>query len=317
MKKFISNSLLLCAFLLTFFSAIEIALYYRTNPYSYKHRYVMSHLDDIQVLLMGNSHIYDGLIPDSMGRHIFNTATSGRPYVFDAELVNQYLPLIKKIQTIIMPLDYFSFYLGREKTNPRYLHTKNDMLNMHKCMHYKYMNVPADFWYWSELLYSETNFISRFIDRPEKSRDCDSLGFQRLKLSNRKPGWNVKALPLLIDTTIPINQVEYAFLYKQYKNLANATNNKHVRLVLVGTPLYKTYQEDINKDVVNEIYDFVKKLEKEFPNVEYYDFTFDHRFNDDDFFDTSHLSENGAIKYSRLMKDVIFNKPSERFVVYR
>ena len=63
----------------------------------------------------------------------------------------------------------------------------------------------------------------------------------------------------------------------------------------------------MNKDVVKEVHDFAAKLKKEFPNVEYYDFSFDNRFVPEDFNDASHMSELGAAKFSKIMKIIIEN----------
>lgn len=270
----------------------------------------MSHREDIHILLMGNSHIFDGLIPDSMGYGVFNTAVSGRPYIYDNDLIKQYVPLLNNLEAVIVPLDYFSFYLGREYQNPRVLgkqESGNMMNSTHKCMHYKYMNVKADFWYWSELLNSKMNFMSRFVKSAEETRECDSLGFRRNKLSKRKEGWKTGSLPLLINSKKPIVKQKYNILENAYSSMASVTFEKNVRLILVGTPLYKTYHEDINKDVVIEIKEFAKKLQKKYPNVEYYDYTFDPRFKDDDFYDAGHLSEFGAAKFSKIMKGIIEN----------
>lgn len=269
----------------------------------------MSHLNDINVLLMGNSHIANGLIPDSIGCGVFNTAISGRPFYYDTELVKQYIGKMRNIKTVIMPLDYFSFYMGRERRNPRNPRKiiSNQMDDTYRCMYYKYMNVPADIWYWSEIINSKLNYMHRFLETPKKESLCDSLGYSILKLSKRDENWEYRGLPLLIDSSLPKNIMDYNFLYEEYSTIAKITQQKNVRLILVGTPLYKTYHEDMNKDVVKEVHDFAAKLKKEFPNVEYYDFSFDNRFVPEDFNDASHMSELGAAKFSKIMKIIIEN----------
>ena len=307
MKKFILNFIYVCVIILIVSIAIEIALLYRTNMYSYKHKYVMTHLNDINVLLMGNSHIANGLIPDSIGYGVFNTATSGRPAHYDIELLKQYVPQIRNLKVVVMPLDYAKFYLGRERPNPRFIQRTTDRENSARCVYFKYMNVKDDFWYWSEILNSKDNFMHRFIEDPEQARCCDSLGYQILKISKRRANWEHGHLPKLVDYSMPKNMKNYNLLYEEYSTIAKITQQKNVRLILVGTPLYKTYHEDMNKDVVKEVHDFAAKLKKEFPNVEYYDFSFDNRFVPKDFNDAGHLSEFGAAKFSKIMKGIIEN----------
>lgn len=269
----------------------------------------MSHLNDISVLLMGNSHIANGLIPDSIGCGVFNVATSGRPVYYDTELIKQYVPQTVNLKIVVMPLDYFSFYMGREVINPRNpKSSKNSKMDdTYKCMYYKYMNVPANFWCWSEIINSKFNYMHRFLEDSKQATGCDSLGYIINKFSKKNGNWEYRSLPMLIDITIPKNTKDYNLLYEEYSTIAKITQQKNVRLILVGTPLYKTYHEDMNKNVVKEVHDFAAKLKKEFHNVEYYDYTFDSRFKDDDFNDAGHLSEFGAAKFSKIMKGIIEN----------
>lgn len=293
--------------LLTASALLEVSLLYKTNTYSYKHQYVMSHLEDIHVLLMGNSHIEEGLIPDSIGTGVFNAAISGRTYNYDNELIKQYIPYTKNLKVVIMPLDYPLFYLGRDTANPKIHFQPIDLSRTYKCMHYKYMDVKADFWYWPEILNSKIKFVARFFNTPEQARGCDSLGYIKLKLSGRRSNWELGGLPKFIDSKRPINKEKFDSLYNAYSSMAKISSKKNVRFILVSTPLYKTYHEDMNKDVVKEVHDFAAKLKKEFPNVEYYDFSFDNRFVPEDFNDASHMSEFGAAKFSKVIKEIIEN----------
>ena len=309
MIKFLRDILLFCLILLFVSAFIEIALLYKTNTYSYKHQYVESHLDDIRVLIMGNSHTLYALIPDSMTKKAFNTAISGRNIFYDVELVKKYLPRMNHLETVVVPLDYFNFYLGREIQNPKYFRFEKDMNSTQKCMYYKYMGIPAEsIWFWSELLNSKLKFMSRFWESAAAARECDSLGSQRLRLIGRKTGWESVKLPKLIDKSIKPNQEELKRLYNLYIELARVTHQKDVRLLLVSTPMYETYQKDMDSCVVKEMHDLAERLCQRFPNTEYYDFSFDDRFTKDDFNDASHLSETGAIKFTYIINDIIQDK---------
>ncbi len=83
------------------------------------------------------------------------------------------------------------------------------------------------------------------------------------------------------------------------------TRQKKARLVLVATPVYKTYQESIHPIVLNDIHVFVKKLQAAYPHVEYHEHLFDKRFGADDFQDASHLTESGAVKYSKILAQIL------------
>ncbi len=303
MKKFLLKLIGLMFILLIISIAIEVSLLYKTNIYSYKHQYVLTHKDEIKVLLMGNSHILYSIIPDSVGDGVFNHAIPARPVYYDAELIKQYVPLLNNLEVVIMPLDYQRFYLDREVDVQNIYESKEK--STIKCMYFKYMNVRTDWWYWSELLNSKLNYMSRIIMTEKSARECDSLGYQMLSLEKKKKRWEYSALPKLIDSTKVINQKAYDQLYCYYKDMAQVTYNNNIRLILLGTPMYKTFWDNMNDVIVRDRERFVSKLKATYPNVEYYDFTCDIRFNPDDFYNTNHLTEVGAAKFSRIIKGIL------------
>ena len=57
---------------------------------------------------------------------------------------------------------------------------------------------------------------------------------------------------------------------------------------------------------------FVAFLKQKYPNVEYYDYSTDKRFVDEDFKDASHLTNIGANKFSKIIKEEILDKHHKR-----
>lgn len=310
MKKFLKNISIFGIVLLLITIAIECLLLKRPNSYSYKRMYVEEHINDIKCLLLGNSHIEESLNANLMGSGVFNLAISGRKIIYDIELAKNYVPNMNSIETIIMPLDYTEFYFGREHHNQNEQRDRNPRLDdTYKCMYYKYMGIRIDgFWYWSEFLNSTLDFMKRFVQNEEEAIGCDSLGYVKLELSKRKSNWNYLNLPKIIDTTLPKDQSKEVTLYMQYRTLAEIARTQGARLVLLITPMYETYIQSMNPTVVEEMNRFVTQLEHEFSNVEFYDYSSDKRFIDDDFYDASHLTSIGATKFSKIVKEEVLNK---------
>ena len=94
-----------------------------------------------------------------------------------------------------------------------------------------------------------------------------------------------------------------------YETLARISYHQGLRLILITTPVYETYQKRMNKYVSIEMSNFYKHLNKMYPNVEYYDFSHDDRFIEDDFYDASHLSDSGAKKFSILVSEIVHKTP--------
>ena len=309
MKKFINGTLV---FALTFVLAclvVELLLLFKTNHYSYKRDYLEQHLGDISVLLLGNSHIEEGLQPQLIGDSSFNMAILGRTTVYDVELAKRYLPQMEHLKVVVMPLDYNDFYLGRKLNPPEDVTAFERSM---KCMYYKHMDIHVDgFWYWPELINVKPNIFYRLLKPAEQIRECDSLGFFALKLSNRRQGWERRVLPDSIDHSKVIDRDEYETLVGQFDTIARLARERHVRLILVSSPMYKTYQELMEPTLLRDKDAFVKQLQERYPEVEYYDFAFDSRFTDEDFFDSSHLTELGAAKFSTILGTIITGASGE------
>lgn len=310
MKKFLITISKFGILLFLICCIIEIGLLYRPNIYSYKYQYMEDHLNDIRILLLGSSHVEEGVMPELLGTGAFNLAISARLNEYDAALAEKYVPRMDSLKVLVMHMDYSTFMYGRLKHNPKETNNGVSLIGTCHCMHTKYMRLHvAPFWYWSEILNSKLNYMSRFWNGPEVLQECDSLGFVGLNLEERRPGWEYRNLADEFDPSLPINQDTYNHLWTIYESIAHVTNQRGVRLILINTPVYKTYQEAVNETVLNDIQDFVKKLQQKYPNIEYYNYMFAADFLPDDFNDSSHLTVTGAEKLSRLLAEVI-NNPS-------
>ena len=307
MKKFIIKTIVLLAILLVISVGIEVALLFLPNMYSYKHQYIQKHKDDIRVLFMGNSHILNNIIPDTIGYGVFNNAISGRTPFYDKELVKQYVPVLSHLETLVIPLDCSRFYFGREIEKDESRSTIDKGISTAKCMYYKYMDVKDDWWYWSELLNSKLNFMARFAMSEKEAIESDSLGYQMLKVSEKKNNWQTTAIFKDVDQTKIINKEEYDQLYLYYAEMARITKDNNVRLVLLGTPIYKVFKNGMKDVILTDRITFVAKLKSKFANVDFYDYTNDDSFVSDDFYNTDHLTELGAAKFSKKIKDILFS----------
>ncbi len=311
MKKFLLSILELGSILLIITFSIEILLLFVPNCYSYKREYIESHIDDISILLLGNSHVAHNINPKYIGNGVFNTAIQGRPVVFDVEMAKRYVPEMKSLKIVIMPLDYFRFYFGRDRYNPRDIRPTLTTFyeNTIRCMYYKYMGFRIDnVLYWSEFVNSKEDYIARLFKNKEEAIECDSLGYFKLKSSTQRvAGWEYRCLPQLIDSTKKKDMDLYMVLFDQYKELAAITSQNDVKLILLGTPVFQTYQADMNKGVLVEMQEFVDSLQSIYSNIEYIDYSFDDRFLPEDFSDASHLSFEGAKKLSEIIKKEIID----------
>lgn len=308
MKKFLITIACFGVLLLLMCIIIEVALLFRPNVYAYKVEYVEQHHNDIKVLLLGSSHIEEAVKPELVGDGVFNLAISARLIEYDAALAEKYVPMLDSLKVLVMPIDYTNFFFERQIDNPKTKTIPEDLTGTCRCMHTKYMGIREDgLRYWSEILNSKLNYMSRFWNNRQKLQECDSLGYVKLDIKDRLPDWDYRAVPSLLDTTKTIDYEAYARIWNIYERIAKQAQQKKVRLILITPPVYKTYQEAIHPIVLNDMHQFAEKLHTKYPCVEYHEYLFNDNFLPDDFNDSSHLTENGAIKFSHLLADIINN----------
>ena len=117
MKKFLITISAFGVLMLLMFTIIEVGLLYRPNVYSYKRQYVENHLNDIRVLLLGSSHVEEGVNPALLGEGAFNMAISARLNEYDAAIAEKYVPQMPNLKAVVMHMDYSTFLFGRLKHN--------------------------------------------------------------------------------------------------------------------------------------------------------------------------------------------------------
>ncbi len=308
MRLYLLNLIRVAFFCIPALFLMELLMLQVPNRYSFKRSYIENHLDELEILLLGNCHIEDALIPNLLGEHVFNAAISGREPVYDFELGKKYIPLIQKLKVVVMPLDYRSFAFGRQKSNPRDHKVHGGYESTFKCMNYKYLGIHIDeFWYWSEFLNSELNYKQRIWMSYAQQIETDTTGFVKLLDSNKLKDWEFWDLPRIYDISVQRNSQQYEELLNGYLDLARISHEMGVKLILLSTPMYKTYQEDMVLQVEEEMKQFVGIIQSKYPDVDYYDFQHDERFLPEDFHDASHLSESGSVKFSKIFASDILH----------
>ena len=90
----------------------------------------------------------------------------------------------------------------------------------------------------------------------------------------------------------------------QMKELADFCKSHHIQLVLITTPCWHTYYDQLNNKQLTKMYELTHKFQQEY-NLPYFDYLKDTRFVADDFYDSNHLSDVGAIKFTKFLdKDI-------------
>ena len=82
----------------------------RVHPdeYSSKKALLERQAGNLEVLAMGSSHGYYGILADCLGRPAFNLAAVSQSHYYDRALLEKYLGQLPRLKLVILPISYFS-----------------------------------------------------------------------------------------------------------------------------------------------------------------------------------------------------------------
>lgn len=296
MKKFLITLLAFFIPVLCVLAGLEYLVRKVPNEYQYKAEWMEKNADRVETLILGTSHAFYGINPSYLGPNAFSLAASAQSLQYDEFLFFKYAPKCKNLKTVILPISYFTLFSGDMEDDSEWW----------RAINYKvYMDCP----YHSS--FSKYNF---FISNSEPFRakltkiikgntiiECDSLGF---------------GYPIYRKSTPTLDEASVATWVKHHtaKDFSCVEKNKrhifkiveycktnHIRLVIVTTPTWKTYYERLNPPQLDVMKEYISQLTSQ-NNAIYLNYMQDVRFIATDFTDCNHMSCDGAVKLSNIIK---------------
>lgn len=301
MKKFLECFVIFIIPIIIILIPIEYLLRQLPNPYTFKYEWMQNNAKNVEVLVFGSSHSFYGIRPEFIDGVAFNLANPSQGLQQDYNLLKYWANEYKHLNTIICPISAFSFFDDLEKGNEAY-----------RCRYYKiYMDFdmyPDISWYNLELshLSSAQVKISKLLT-DENDIGCDSCGWCPSYTLSKKNLliWNDGSEAKAAAMRHSIRRPDLAALNYQYlKYIADFCITHKIRMILVTTPCWHTYCENLDKNQLSEMYSLIHKLQKGY-NLQYLDYLNDDRFVSEDFYDSNHLSDIGAAKFSKQLNEDI------------
>lgn len=305
MKKFIKYLILFSFPVLVFLVSVEIYCRIQTT-FAKKKNYIEKNLGTIETLILGSSHSQNGINPEFLKTKSCNLAFGGQPIAIDYFLLDKYMDKMKNLKTVLLEVSPHRFYneLNPNEWNGHVYSNLYDInYKVEKLSFKNYSFALADVRYFSTIFVDYLNpklpkpklnkfgfMINDFQDRFSK------LKYDSLKIQNSFKMNNKFNNPENFETnTVFLNKI----IEKCQQN--------SVKIILIGTPLYSTYNTKIPLKIKKQHLDLISKIIHKF-GIQYYDFSNSKRFNLEDFKNDNHLNPNGAKKFTIII-DSILNKP--------
>jgi len=88
--------------------------------------------------------------------------------------------------------------------------------------------------------------------------------------------------------------------YNLLKEIAEFCQSWNIELILVTPPCWTSYNKKCDSKQLAKMYELTHKFQQEY-HLTYLDYLKDPRFDADDFYDCNHLSDVGAIKFTKIL----------------
>lgn len=261
------------------------------NPLAYKKRYIIENGHQINTLILGSSHTYNAIKPDCFREPAFNLAYTWQPLSIDYKLLLNYIENLPNLKCIMLPLSCHSLR-STEFIDDGFWRNLNYSI---------YMDIDIDCSLKDKIAVLSPGYLRYRLKT--KIYNCDNLGWggDRNLITNKPINWEQDI------RTQPINKYSNRLVDSNVKimsQIIEICKERSIRLIVVTTPVWHTYYENINDEIYDEIISTIELLQVE-NKLEYYNFLKDSRFVADDFYDVDHLSNIGAEKFSRMLIDTL------------
>lgn len=290
-----------------FFAVIaEMSVRSIPNTYKYKCAWMKENHERIKTLAIGASYINNGICPSAIGDSVYNLAMPAQTLEFDYKILKKYIPLCKNLRYVLISADHYNML-----AHPM----ENSVSNPYRPLYYQlYMNIPT-YPFYSPRSYEIADvhsfrgklvhyFISLCSGDPVF--DSDSLGWRNhITLKDRRLDWKEGQYKEIM------NSYKYDCSLSELDNnvnylieISNLCKEAGVSLIVVSTPKSDYFVKKFPDQIISTVNKRIENCSEEY-GFTYRDYYDDKRFVDDDFISSDHLSDIGAIKFSKILKEDI------------
>lgn len=304
MRRFLTYTALFLLPVVIVLALAEAYMRHLPNAYRYKAEWMNVNAERVSVLILGNSHGFFDLRPSVMGDSVFNLCNVSQRAEQDYCLLMRYADECKHLRTVFLVADNSNLFdVPLEEEEPyraTYYQLYMD-IGSHSCLSRYGFEL-------SHISACREKVLSVWR-RDHHTMGCDSLGWGTdYRLSDREPDvMSPKRVKMhqCKDWTEAQRNAGYV------KQIACWCKENGVQLVLLQTPVVPAYSKRVPQDQLS----FVSRLHENCRHdygALLADFSNDDRFVDIDFFDSDHLSDVGADKFSALLVEWYRNQMKEQ-----
>ncbi|WP_299254914.1 hypothetical protein [uncultured Aquimarina sp.] len=278
--------------------------FYKTTEsnYSYKHKMVTQNYEDIETLILGDSHAFFGINPIYLDGKAFNISNISQSLYFDQLLFEKHRDSLPNIQNVIITIGYYS--LSQLKN------TKEDLWRKYFYRSQMKLDVPIislfDLKKYSLSMtrrFDKSVFLIQEYLEKGTIIGCDANGWG---------SFYENTSGVLLDTESKATAERHEdFLFNFKENITRLQSiiayckKVNCNVYLVDMPVYNGYLELLDSNKLDKITKSCNDLATNNRNVFYINLRKDSKLEESDLYDPDHLNHKGAKKYTKIINAII------------
>ena len=315
MKLFFKKILIFVFPLFLLVLGMDFYLRNMNSLYKEKLNGLLENADEIEILILGNSHAARGVDPNYFTDYAFNIAHAGQSIYFDKELTLQNLEVLKKLKYVFISLDYHSLYFSSQRGERNIWsyygngikHTSEDYTKADISPFLFGYSPRVSFSFLRKDLLAKWKFRNhdRYLDFNTElgvnKTDVLAKGFVALTGIHTSDFKNNYYLERMTGHDNLINNsTEEEIVLNELDELITKLHSKGITSIFFSTPTFEDYNIILDSDIITHNNLITEKLCKKY-NMEFMDYSINHDFIKDEFFNPDHLNKKGAEKFSRIL----------------
>lgn len=300
MKKFLLKTLLFLVPLLLLFVVFELLIRHIPNDYNSKNDYINDHRKDIEVLILGSSHVYYGLNPEFFTRNCFNLAHIAQTPEFDLKLFQKYQPQLSNLKVLVYPISYFTLFWD--------LQSSAESWRMKNYTIYYQLDAARSINDHAEILSIKPKLnYQRIIDYYTKNKS---------EIGVTPKGWGFNCLAQYsqnLEESAPVaaqrhtlpNHHYYPKNSSEVEQLLQLCKQHGIKVILFFPPASEPYRKLVDPKQLQMTYQKIDTFLTKYNQCSFHDFYADTTFTRQDFLDADHLNDRGAFKLSQKLNEII------------
>lgn len=283
---------------------LSFEFFIRTHPNTFnsKAKHIQNNTD-IEILFLGSSHTQDGINPEFLKFPSANLAYSSQDYQLDSALYFSYVDNLKNLKVLVLELDYHSL---EERNESDYFR-----LPWYRIFHS--ISISQSQWQKLPILYfSSPTFFNNYIKTELSPLEFhyelneygvvmnDSFGpFYRYDYN--KEVILSTAEQRLLGKHKTVSKENSNFNSSKFKSIIDDALARDIAVVIASYPVYESYKVVHHSDKLARWLHFRSEILKQYPVIEFTDFSVGDKFEVTDFLNDDHLNVRGSRKLTELM----------------